>query len=311
MANLILIKNKNETINMNEIEVHPEEAIEDTLFQTKNIIPDVIFLKRQLRIYTDDRIDLIGLDKENNIILIELKDELVSEDVIPQVLKYAIWIKTNPDAIKNIWHERKHEIGDFEFDWEKPLNVKIMIIGPEFKPSVQKMIKEINYETDLIEFKKFNEGKNDYIFLNKLVIEEEKSSKPVNTLKEYDEEFYKKNYNPLSAHEFWELANNIENYLKKKNWNLTRSNTKWYISFKYGFPIVFGVTFTSSKNFALFFKVSKDTAEKIKISGYEMSRYIEQWNQVEFKVDNSKINLDLFEPLFEAAYKYISGGKIS
>jgi len=39
MANLILIKNKKETINMNEVEVHPEEAIEKILFETKNIFP--------------------------------------------------------------------------------------------------------------------------------------------------------------------------------------------------------------------------------------------------------------------------------
>ncbi len=47
MANLILFKNRNETINMNEIEVHPEEKIRDLLFETEKILSDIFFLKKR------------------------------------------------------------------------------------------------------------------------------------------------------------------------------------------------------------------------------------------------------------------------
>lgn len=172
MANLILIKSKNETTNMNEIEVHPEEVIEKTIFETENILPDVFLLKRQLQTYTkEERIDLVGVDNENNILVIEIKDETVDESVIPQVMKYAFWVETHPDAIKSIWLEQKDKSEDF-FDWEKEFSIKIMIIGPSFKPSVQKLINRITYPSDLIEFRKFSDGTNDYVFLNKLIVEE-------------------------------------------------------------------------------------------------------------------------------------------
>ena len=179
MANLILLKGKDETINMNEIAVHPEEQIEKILFETKNILPDVFLIKRQLQTYTrEDRIDMVGVDNENNILVIEIKDEMVDESVIPQVLRYAVWVETRPDAIKSIWLEQKDKPEDIVFDWEKDFDLKILIIGPPFKPSVQKLINRIMYPVELIEFKKFNDGSSDYIFLNKLIIEDEKHAEP-------------------------------------------------------------------------------------------------------------------------------------
>lgn len=304
MANLILIKSKKEAVNMNEIEVHPEEAIEKTIFETENILPDVFLLKRQLQIPRGKRIDLIGLDKENNILIIEIKDEIVDESVIPQVLNYAIWVEGHPDAIKNIWLEQKNRP---EFDWEKPYNIKIAIIGPSFRLSVQKSVNKINYPVDLIEFKKFTDGTNNYIFLNQLITEEEKITRPVSTVREYSLEYYKQHRNPKSAEQFWALAKRIEKYIKEKGWNLKRSNTSFYISFKYGFPIVFGITFIGRKSFCLFFKISKKVANKIKIPSYEVYRYEDQWKQALYKVESANINLRKFEPLFAAAYTNIVG----
>jgi hypothetical protein len=308
MANLIIINNKNESVNLNEVEIHPEEAIEKIIFETKNILSDVYLLKRQLSTYTkEDRIDLVGLDNENNILIIEIKDEMVDENVIPQVMRYAFWVETHPDAIKSIWLEQKNKPEDFSFDWEKDFNIKIVIIGPSFKLSVQKLINKINYEVDLIEFKKFTDNEKSYIFLNNLPVIDEKPARPISTSREYTLEFYKKTRNSKSAEEFWKLAEKLEKYVKNKSWNLVRSNNKTYISFKYGFPIVFGISFIGSKSFCLFFKVPKEIAEKIKIEGSEPFRYEDEWKQVLYKVENSNIDLTKFNNLFEEAYRYISG----
>jgi len=310
MANLIMLKNKlpNEPINMNEIEVRPEEAIEKIVFETRNILPDVFFLKRQLSTYKgEERIDLVGLDNENNILVIEIKDETVDESIISQVMKYAGWVETHPDSIKSIWLEQKERPEDIVFDWEKEFNVKIMIIAPSFTPSVQKLINRITYPVELIEFKKFSDGTNDYVFLNKLLLEEERVTKPVSTIREYNEDFYMKRYNPKSAKEFWKLCDRIEKYIKTRGWNLTRSNHKGYVSFKYGFPIVFGVAFIGSKSFCLFFKIPKEIADKVKIEGQSLFRYEDQWNQALYKVESSDIDLGKFDPLFTAAYDNIVG----
>src|SRR2546427_9170690 len=105
MANLIILADKGEAKNLNEVEVHPEESIEKLVFDNK-ILPDVFPLKRQLPTYSrEERLDLVGVDNENNIVVIEIKDEMVDEKVIPQLMGYAAWVETYPDAVKSIWLE--------------------------------------------------------------------------------------------------------------------------------------------------------------------------------------------------------------
>ena len=182
-----------------------------------------------------------------------------------------------------------------------------MIIAPAFKPSVQRLIDRIKYPVDLIEFKKFNDGKTDYIFLNTLQIEETKPMKPVATSREYDRKHYENRFNTESAREFWKLAKKVENYVKSKGWNLTRKNNKYFISFKYGFFQVFGITFVGSKTFCLFFKISERIAKKMKIKGAKLYKY--SWKGAHYKIDSAQVNLSKFSSLFRTAYKNVIGRK--
>jgi hypothetical protein len=304
MANLILIKNKNETINMNEIEVHPEEKIRDLLFETEKILPDIFFLKKEHPTYKGKRMDLVGLDKDNNIVIVEVKDELVEESVISQVMEYAMWVESNPDSIKTLWYEHPEKP---EFNWESDVSIRILIVGPSFKPNVLKFINKIDYKIELVEFKKFNDGNNDLIFLNTLEAEKEMKYKASKYQGEYDLNFYKKNYNSNSAEIFIKIADKIEKFVKKRGWNLDRKNNKGYISFKYGFPIVFGIQFVGSKSMCLFYKLPKNIVDSIKIEGEEPYRYEEEWKQILYKVEASNIDLKKYNRLFEEAYKNIVG----
>jgi len=306
MANLIILKDGKKIKNLNEEEIHPEEKIEK-LIKEGNLLPDVYILGEQVRTSSgEDRIDLLGLDSENNVIVIEVKDEIVDENVISQVLKYALWAEKNPDSIKSIWLE-KREKPAINFDWDN-LKVKIIIVAPSFKPIVRIAVNRIYYPVELVEFKKFSDEEKEYIFLNEVELDESKEKTSRGT-EEYNEEFYIKNYNPESAKEFWKLCAKIEEYVKKRGWNLTRKNTKQYVSFKYGFFGVFGVAFINYSEFCLSFNVPKEVVEKMKIEGHELYRYQTQWKQALYKVDSSNVDLQKFEPLFEAAYRNITGRK--
>lgn len=306
MANLIILDAK-EAKNLNEVEVHPEESIEKLVFD-KSILPDVFPLKRQLPTYSkDERLDVVGVDDQNRIAVIEIKDEMVDEKVIPQIMKYAAWVETHPDAVKSIWLENRDKLEDPDFDWERQPEIRIVVIGPSFKSSVGRLVQRIKYPVDLIEFKKFSDTTRDFIFINKIVTEEERPARPVDTSTEYGLEWYRTHRNPKSAVEFWGLANHLEEYTKNRQWNLTRNNNRGYISFKYGFPIVYGITFVGSKSFCLFFKVHRNTTRKIKVKGYALYRYRDQWNEALYKVDSARTNLNRFDDLFEAAYRNITG----
>ena len=66
VANLILLWTEEGPTYVYEVGVHPEATIEKLLFGTKNMLPDVVLLRRQRSTYAkEDRIDLVGVDGES------------------------------------------------------------------------------------------------------------------------------------------------------------------------------------------------------------------------------------------------------
>ncbi len=303
-------KNKNkETLNVVATPFKSEEEFESYIYGTKEILGDIFILKRQIRASTGHDIpDMIGIDKENNVVIMEMKNGEVDEGIIPQVLRYAIWAETNPDSIRALWLECKDKPEDMVPNWDG-LSVKIIIIAPAIKLSVLKTVNKINYEVELLEINKFAVGQNEFILVDKLEPESRQSIKITRGLGVYDRNFYLENYNNESVDVFFHTINKVEKLVKEKGWKLDKKVNKGYAGFKYGFPNVFGVNWVGSKTFCLFFKLPKNTADKIKISGTKPYRYEEQWNQVLYKVEGKNYDIHKLMPLFEASYKYITGIK--
>ena len=104
MPNLFWRKPSGEILNVIESPFRTEEELESYLEKTRELLSDLFILKRQVRTsHRSDIPDLIALDKEGSVVIIELKNGPVSEDVIPQVLRYAIWAETNPDSIRAMY----------------------------------------------------------------------------------------------------------------------------------------------------------------------------------------------------------------
>jgi hypothetical protein len=270
---------------------------------------DIFIIKRQIRASSGHDIpDMIGIDKENNVVIIEMKNGEVNEDVIPQVLRYAIWAEANPDSIKALWLECKDKPEDMNINWDG-LSIKIIIIAPAIKLSVLKTVNKINYEVELLEINKFAVKDNEFILVDKLEPEDRPAARTTRGLGIYDREFYLENYNNKSVDVFFHTIDKVEKLVKGKGWKLEKKLNKGYAGFKYGFPNVFGVNWVGSKTFCLFFKLPKNIADRTKIPGTKPYRYEEQWNQVLYKVDDKSFDIHKLMPLFEASYKYITGIK--
>ncbi|MCK4809866.1 MAG: hypothetical protein KAS99_02890 [Candidatus Omnitrophica bacterium] len=309
MPNLFWKNIKGKTVNVVESPFRSEEEFESYLYQTKEVFGDIFILKRQIRASSGRDIpDMIGIDKENNVVIIEMKNGEVDENIIPQVLRYAIWAETNPDSIKALWLEYKDKPEDISINWDS-LNVKIIVIAPSIKLSVLKTVNKINYEVEILKVNKFAVERNEFILVDKLEPEIPRNQKITRGRGVYDKDFYLENYNNKSVKVFFHTINKIEKLVKEKKWKLDKKINKGYVSFKYGFPNVFGITWVGSKTFCVFFKLSKNIASKVKISGIQPYRYEEQWNQVLYKVDDKDYDVYKLMPLFEASYKYITGVK--
>lgn len=75
-----------------KIPVDKEEQIEDFIEEHPEILEnDMFMIGRQVETPQKTRIDLLGLDKEGNLIIIELKKDKTPRDVVSQILEYAVW----------------------------------------------------------------------------------------------------------------------------------------------------------------------------------------------------------------------------
>jgi len=309
MTNLFWRKSSGETKNVIESPFLTEEELEKYLEKTKELLSDLFIIKRQVHAsHNKDIPDLIALDKEGSVVIIELKNVLVSEDIISQVLRYALWAETNPDSIKALWLEHENKPDDINISWNN-LSVKILVIAPSVSPRVLRLTNKINYPVSFLEIKKFKIEKDEFILTNQF--EPELESKPSVTkgMEVYDMDFYLKNRNKTSVPKFFETIEIVDKIVNEKHWNLEKKMNKFYVSYKYGYPIVFGVNWIGSKSFGLVFKLPKAKVNAIKIPGIEALRYEDEWKQVIYKIEEPNVEVKKLMPLFDASFQYITGIK--
>lgn len=303
MANLFW-KTKKGTKGLLETPFKNEEEFEKTIFETSELLEDVFLIKRQIRGGNKAGIpDIVGLDNDGNVCIIEMKNVTVDASIIPQVLGYAIWAENNPDSIKSLWLQSDNKPDNLTIPWDN-LQVRIIVIAPSILRSTLMAVIKITYQVDLIEVKRWVEGDNQLLLVDKLEQENRSKIKPTSGLQSYDEAFYKRQYNKKSAEQFIKYAKEVEKLAKQKDWILDTKFNKHYCGFKAGFFNAFGIQWIGSKTFAFFFKISESEAKRIKIP---MTKYDAQWKQAMYYIEPGITKTESFIPLFELAYKKRAG----
>lgn len=309
MANLFWKNESNDLFSLTQQPFKTEEELENYLYKTPQLLGDLIIISRQTKSGTRRDIpDLIGIDGDGNVVIIELKKGSAAEDVIPQVLRYAIWAETNPDSIKNLWLESPQKPDNRIIDWDA-LAIKIMVIAENIPVNVLRLANRISYSVEFLEISRFISKDNEFVLVNSRTPEEIPNIGTVKAKQNWDESWYRQNFNSASVDVFFHTITGVEKIIKSKGWSLDTKFNKNYVSFKYGFPIVFGILWIGSKSFCLFFKIPKERANKIHIDGVTPLRYEDEWNQILYKVDSKDYPLEKLLPLFEAAYQNITGNK--
>jgi hypothetical protein len=281
-----------------------EDELEKIVFENSELLEDIFLLKRQVRGGSKSGIpDIIGIDSDGNICIIEMKNCSVDASIIPQVLQYAFWAESNPDSIKSLWLECDNRPEDLVVSWEN-VQTRILIIAPTILRSTLDLVVKINYAVDLIEVKRWVEADNEILLVNKLEPEIKKPTKPVSGQAIYDEVFYKTLFNNKSVVDFLRYTRELAAFVKSKKWVLETKYNKHYCGFKAGFFNAFGVKWYGSKTFGFFFKLTEKEAKKVKIP---MTRYETQWKEAVYYIEAGKTKISTFAPLFEMAYKKISG----
>lgn len=303
MANLFW-KTHDATKSLLATKFRTEEEFEKIVFETPEILEDIFLIKRQVRGGGKSSVpDIVGVDNDGNVCIVEMKNSTVNASIIPQVLQYAFWAETSPDSIKTLWLECENRPDELSISWDD-FQVRIIVIAPSIHKSTLDIVNKINYPVDLIEVKRWIEEDNQLLLVNKLEEEEKVKPSPVAGLENYDEEFYKRNYNKKSAEQFLKYIKDVEKLIKSKGWNLDMKYNKHYGGFKAGFFNAFRIGWIGSKTFAFFFKLPKNVAEKVDI---KMTRYETGWKEAVYYIEPGKTKIMEFLPLFEMSYNRLTG----
>ncbi len=307
MPNLFWRSADGRTTNLAERPFTSEDEFERYVYDVREILSEIFILSRQVRTPSrKDVPDIVGVDEESNVVIIEFKNRAIDEEIIPQVLRYAIWAETNPDSIRALWLEAEDVPDDVSIDWDN-LTVRIIIMAPAIPVAVLRLVNKINYEVDLLEVQRFAVDEDEFILVNKREPEAPTTRRITKGTPVYDKEFYKQHRNNQSVDMFFAVSERIDRFLSDRSWPLEKKFNKGYIGYKHGFYNVFGLSWLGSKSFALFFKVPREVAEQHQPSDWEPHRYEDEWKQVLYRVDKVDAPLDALGPLFEAAYNNIVG----
>ena len=303
MANLFWKKNK-KTHSLLATPFNTEDEFERFVVDTPELLEDVFLIKRQVRHGGKDGIpDIIGVDNDGNICIVEMKNTTVDSSIILQTLNYATWAEDQPDSIKSLWLQCENKPEDITPNWENP-QIRIIVIAPSIDRSALNLGSKIAYQMDMVEIQRWVEGKNELLLVNKLVEEVKRKVKPVTGLATYDKEFYKKERNKNSVDGFMRYIREVEEIVKRKKWSLETKLNKNFCGFKAGFFNAFGIHWVGTKTFAFFFKLSQKETNKVKIP---MTKYSNQWKEAYYYIDPARTKTKQFLPLFEMAYKKLTG----
>jgi hypothetical protein len=249
---------------------------------------------------------MLGVDQDGNICLIEMKNVPVNEDILPQVLGYAVWAETNPDSIKAIWLEAKSKPEDINIDWDS-LPIRIIVIAPSFSPNVLRMSSKINYAIDLIQVKRFSDDEDEFMLVETL----EDTSKRMGITKpmgDWTWEYYEENHGKQATEEFKKVVDVLADFVKAQKWNLTHNLNKYYTGFKLGNKVVFSVQWDSSQKWSMKLKIPEEVAKNHKTQKWAFQRYDQPFNDAAFRtISGNYEEIDELRELLVLAYKNISG----
>lgn len=304
-------KTKDQTKNLLPKPFQSEKEFEAYIFDNQDLMPDIFILYRQIQTGSKQGIpDMLGVDQDSRICIIEMKNNEVGEEILPQVLTYAMWAETNPDSIKAIWLEAKNKpLEDIKIEWDA-LEVRIIVIAPSFKSNVLKLSSKINYPLDLVQVRRFCQEKDEFVLVETLA--DTSQAKPTTTkpMGDWTWEYYESEHGKEPTQEFKKVVLQLEEFVKKQGWNLPYNINKNYTGFKLGNKVVFDVSWLSTRTWGVNLKLPPEVSETFKGDTWKFSRYDANFKNSVFRIiPDVGIDIGELSDLLKAAYRNVSGIK--
>ncbi len=273
--------------------------------------PEITILARELQVPTiagQKRLDFLAFDTENTQIdIVELKNSFADEKVLLQTLRYANWIRNNPDTVR--YHIKKQGINvdAEEIDTD---SIKVIIVAPKISHTLVELCQYITaFDFEFVQLQRFKdqEGKV-YAVTDRLEVE---TIAPVPTRSQgiYDLKWYAEH--SVRDQQIQDLQRSIDilsEICEKNSWDLGVRYVKWSVRFQTpGGRNAFLIHIRKTQNHHLSFCLGED---------YDLSKLVisdktkkavhhkkgSRWWKIEFAVDE----LPTLFPLLQIAYENVT-----
>jgi len=197
--------------------------------------PEVVIMARELQVPTvagQKRLDFLAFDTESSQIdIVELKKSFADEKVLLQTLRYANWIRNNPDTVR--YQIKKHDlnINAEEVDTD---SIKVIIVAPKISQTLAELCQYITaFDFEFIQLQRFKDADGKiYAVTDRPEIEtiEPAPSRGQGT---YDIKWYEEHSVP--NHQLQDLQktiNALTSICDENSWDLGARYVKWSVRFQ-------------------------------------------------------------------------------
>jgi len=279
------------------------DELEPFIKKNPQIVEDLVIFGRQVMSAGRDKIiDLLAVNKDGEVVILELKKNIVGVDILSQVLRYRAFWKKSLEAVRNLWNQYNAKPEDIEPDW-KNYDPKIMIIAPGFDKELIEASGINELPIEFLEISRYKHGNSIFIVVDKLE-PPEISMKPTTTMKEYNWDWYAKEVADQRQLEIARgLYDQILKLYEKNNWKLTPKFNKWYLSFKYGYNNVVSLEFRHRGKVSICLVPLKDPKDDPSNRSPLRWNWDKTWNYWYVEIDSPSFDLDKISGLIAEAYK--------
>ena len=273
--------------------------------------PEVTILARELQVPTvagQKRMDFLAFDTENTQIdIVELKNSFADEKVLLQTLRYANWIRNNPDTIR--YHIKKLglNINAEEIDTE---SIKVIIIAPKISHTLAELCQYITaFDFEFVQLQRFKDAEGKVYAITDRIEVETIEPVPSRSQGTYDLRWYEEQ--SVREQQIQDLQNSIELLSKiceENSWDLGVRYVKWSVRFQTpGGRNAFFIHVRKTQNHHLRFCLGED----FDLSQVDLPEKVKK--AIQHKKDSRWWNTDLvldelktLFPLLEMAYQRIT-----
>jgi hypothetical protein len=301
-------KTGTKTINLSTKPFTTEADFEKYVFENQDLLPDIYIFKQQIRTGSKQGIlDLLGVDQNNRICIIEMKNEDLDVDILPQILGYAIWADTNPDSIKAIWLEAEDQPEEIQIDWDN-IEIRCIVIAPSFNTDIVRMASKMGYQIDFYQIQRFVHENEEFILVEEAIKSPDKKITSTKGKEDWSWEFYEEEHGKEAVKQFRMTVEAIDTYVKGLGLELPYNLNKYYTGFKFGTKVIFSVSWGGTHAWKIKMKLPENKVSKLNTENWEFQRYDKTFNEVIIRPKNvHKIDIDGLKPYLTMAYQYVSG----